>query len=74
MSSAHKTMSKETIKKVLFLQMHKVRLSEWELGLLNDRFTAIKTYSVRAVATQKQIFQLGKMHEKVKLEIKLERL
>ena len=58
-------MSEGLIRKLLYLNRHmgELNLTEWERSLLADRLGALREYGVRAVATERQVYQIGQIYK-----------
>lgn len=65
-------MSEKTINRVLFLHARQEQLTDWEKDLVADRFEALKKYKTSAVATKKQVYQIGQIYKKLKLTAKID--
>lgn len=51
-----------------FLETHRGNLDKFEVALLDDRLNALKKYRTAAVASPKQVYQLGQAFLKIKKE------
>jgi hypothetical protein len=49
-------------------------LTDWERALIKDRLEALKKYELCAVATRKQVYQIGQIWKKFKLKQKLKKV
>jgi hypothetical protein len=72
--SEHQKMSDATINRLLKLHANQEVLTDWERALIKDRLEALKKYELCAVATRKQVYQIGQIWKKFKLKQKLKKV